>query len=125
MLVVLFCSIKPKRSDDMGKECMENKPYSCPLILAGKASHRLRGLLGAKASNSALLLMPCRDVHTLGMTHDIDVAFIAETGFVLAVYRDVKPAKRLSHPWAEGVIERFSQPSEPWFTVGEQVTIHA
>lgn len=103
----------------------EDGSYTCPLVLAGKASHRLRGLLGAKMNKSALLLMPCKDIHTLGMTHDIDVAFIAETGFVLAVYRNVKPARRLSHPWAEGVIERFSQPDEPWFTVGEQVAIHA
>lgn len=109
----------------MKEDCVKEAPYSCPLILAGKASHRLRGLLGTKANKSALLLMPCKDIHTLGMTHDIDVAFIAETGFVLAVYRDVKPARRLSHPWAEGVIERFSQPSEPWFTVGEQVAIHS
>ena len=120
-----FCNINPKKGSPVKEEWVEEHPYTCPLILAGKASHRLRGLLGAKANNSALLLMPCKDIHTLGMTHDIDVAFIAETGFVLAVYRNVKPARRLSHPWAEGVIERFSQPDEPWFTVGEQVAIHA
>ena len=107
-------------------DTLETKEQVCsyPLILAGKTSHRLRGLLGTKVHKSALLLMPCKDIHTFGMTHPIDVAFISDTGFVLATYRDVVPAQRLHHPWAEGVIERFSDAEQPWFSVGDHVAIH-
>ena len=48
-------------------------------------SRRLRskGLLGRDDFEGALVLRPCRQVHTFGMKFPIDVAFCDRYGFVL------------------------------------------
>ncbi|NHM15852.1 DUF192 domain-containing protein [Eggerthellaceae bacterium zg-887] len=103
------------------------KPHSfrCSLRLAGKAGHRLRGLLATEPDDEALLLMPCKDVHTFGMRHDLDIAFVSSEGMILATHRNVGPQRRLAHPWAEAVIERFASPEDPWFTVGDRLHIRS
>ena len=45
--------------------------------LADKRSSRRRGLLGREGVSGALLLRPCRSVHTIGMRFDLDVAHLA------------------------------------------------
>lgn len=45
----------------------------------------MRGLLGRDAIEGALVLRPCRQVHTLGMRVPIDVAFCDTTGMVLRI----------------------------------------
>lgn len=45
----------------------------------------MRGLLGREAIKGALVLMPCRQVHTLGMRAPLDVAFCDAGGTVLRV----------------------------------------
>ena len=47
------------------------------------ARARRRGLLGRDAVEGALVLRPCRHVHTFGMQFPIDVAFCAVNGVVL------------------------------------------
>jgi uncharacterized membrane protein (UPF0127 family) len=47
------------------------------------ARARMKGLLGRDAIEGALLLRPCRNVHTFGMRFPIDVAFCDATGTVL------------------------------------------
>ena len=44
------------------------------LEVAGTRRARRRGLLGRDAVDGALLLRPCRSVHTIGMRMPIDVA---------------------------------------------------
>ena len=44
---------------------------------------RSRGLLGREDLEGALVLRPCRQVHTFGMRFPIDVAFCDRYGFVL------------------------------------------
>ena len=44
---------------------------------------RTKGLLGRREIDGALLLRPCRSVHTIGMRVAIDVAFCDATGSVL------------------------------------------
>jgi uncharacterized membrane protein (UPF0127 family) len=44
---------------------------------------RARGLLGREEFEGALVLRPCRQVHTFGMHFPIDVAFCDRYGFVL------------------------------------------
>lgn len=44
---------------------------------------RMRGLLGRKSFEGALVLRPCRQVHTIGMRFPIDVAFCRNDGVVL------------------------------------------
>jgi uncharacterized membrane protein (UPF0127 family) len=44
---------------------------------------RTRGLMGREEFEGALVLRPCRQVHTFGMRFPIDVAFCDRYGFVL------------------------------------------
>ncbi|MFA5882884.1 MAG: DUF192 domain-containing protein [Acidimicrobiia bacterium] len=46
---------------------------------------RRRGLLGRDGIDGVLVLVPCRQVHTIGMRFAIDVAFCAADGRVLRV----------------------------------------
>jgi uncharacterized protein len=47
---------------------------SCELATSRAA--RRKGLLGRDSLDGALLLVPCRNVHTLGMRFPIDVAYL-------------------------------------------------
>jgi uncharacterized membrane protein (UPF0127 family) len=55
--------------------------------LAERPWARLRGLLGRRGIDGALLLRPARGVHSFGMRFDIDVAFCDEDLCVLRVER--------------------------------------
>lgn len=93
------------------------------LEVATRISRRGRGLLLSRPGDAALLLVPCSDVHTAGMAHRIDVAFVNEAGGVLASYRDVGPFRRLRCKGAAAVIERFSSCKTPWFELGDRVGV--
>ena len=51
--------------------------------IADSAAARRRGLIGRDRLDGALVLRPCRQVHTLGMRAAIDVAFCDVRGRVL------------------------------------------
>lgn len=51
--------------------------------VADAHSARRRGLLGRDHLEGALVLRPCRWVHTMGMRFDIDVAFLDDDGQVV------------------------------------------
>jgi uncharacterized membrane protein (UPF0127 family) len=53
--------------------------------VARRARERTQGLLGRDAGSmtGALVLRPCRQIHTLGMRFPIDVAFCDQEGVVL------------------------------------------
>ena len=51
--------------------------------VAETARARRRGLLGRDGLDGALVLRPCRNVHTVGMQFPIDVAFCDGDGTVL------------------------------------------
>ncbi len=53
--------------------------------VAESRAARRRGLLGRECIDGALVLRPCRSVHTLGMKVPVDVAFCAADGTVLRV----------------------------------------
>lgn len=94
-----------------------------PLLLATRASSKARGLLLSREHANALLLVPCNDVHTAGMRHRLDIAFVDANGCVLEVYRDVGPFRRLRNKGAAAVVERFSSCLTPWFSAGDQVGV--
>lgn len=68
---------------------------------------RLRGLLGRQppAPGTALLIAPCRAVHTVGMQYAIDVVFVARDGRVLRVCPRVAPMRARVCRRAWGVAE--------------------
>ncbi len=51
--------------------------------VAGCRRDRRRGLLGRDGIDGALVLDPCRWVHTIGMRFPLDVAFLDGDGLVL------------------------------------------
>lgn len=107
---------KPKEHDD-------RLEMRTALTLATKAGRRTLGLLLSGPSDKALLLVPCSDVHTAGMRHAIDVAFVDRTGAVVESHRSVGPFRRLRNGKAVAVVERFSSCGEAWFCVGDQVML--
>lgn len=56
---------------------------AAPLELADTYGRRRKGLLGRDGIDGAFWLMPCRHVHTFGMTFPIDVALVDKAGTVL------------------------------------------
>lgn len=84
---------------------------------------RLRGLLGRGDYPGVLLLVPCNDVHTFGMRHDIDVAFISAEGVVLESHRGMAPCRRRRCRGASATLERISSEAA-WFERGDRVELN-
>ena len=91
------------------------------LRLAVSYRARVRGLLRQGRGPGVIMLAPCNDVHTFGMSDLIDVAFLDAQGLVLESYRAVGPRRRMRCRKAVAVLERFSANDPPWFSVGEHV----
>ena len=62
--------------------------------MADTRAARRHGLLGRDHVEGALVLRPCRQVHTFGMRFPIDVAFCDRYGFLL--HRSTLPPRRVS-----------------------------
>ncbi|MFC0399678.1 DUF192 domain-containing protein [Paraburkholderia rhizosphaerae] len=75
--------------------------------IAASVPERMRGLLGRAtlADDEALLLVPCRSVHTFGMRFSIDVMFVDRLWRVIAVHREVPPARILFNLRATRTLE--------------------
>lgn len=93
------------------------------LMLATRISSRLRGLLLTPGTDGLMVLLPCNDIHTFGMSYAIDVAFVDARGEVVRVARDVVPNRRLREAHAVAVLERCAIPREIWFEVGDRITL--
>lgn len=67
---------------------------------------RLRGLLGRcpLGPDEALVIKPCRSIHTYGMKYTIDVAFLNSVGEVL-VLATVKPSSTAFCNYSVAVVE--------------------
>ena len=88
--------------------------------VASTLAARLKGLYGCDDPNVVLLLVPCNDIHTLAMKHDIDVAFVAPDGTVIESHRNVKPNRRLRNRAASATLERIAGAGE-WPAPGSKV----
>ncbi len=68
---------------------------------------RMRGLLGRRppGPRSGILLAPCWAVHTFGMRHAIDVAFVSRDGRVVKVCRALAPRRLALCLGAVAVVE--------------------
>jgi uncharacterized membrane protein (UPF0127 family) len=71
---------------------------ACNLIVAENIFSRIKGLLGKKSMpiGEALLLKPCKGIHTFGMKFPIDVIFLDKRNRVMAVVEDLKPNRMTS-----------------------------
>jgi hypothetical protein len=89
-----------------------------------RAGGRARGLRGRDDFEGALMLRPCRQVHTFGMRFPLDVAFCDSDGLVLRVA--TLSARRVSRPvWKAGfVVEARAGAFERWrLTPGDQLEV--
>jgi uncharacterized membrane protein (UPF0127 family) len=82
--------------------------------LATTRGARRRGLLGRDRIDGALVLRPCRQVHTIGMRFPIDVAFCARDGRVLRVVT-MRPGRVSRVVWrSRFVVEAAVGSLEQW-----------
>lgn len=91
--------------------------------LATRTGRKTRGLLLTAPNDKELLLIPCNDVHTVGMRHSLDVAFVDQEGVVIEAHCAVGPFRRLRNGKAVAVVERFSSCDMPWFAEGDQMVL--
>lgn len=93
---------------------------------------RMKGLLGRDAGwlgrKGVLVLAPCRHIHTYGMGHALDVAFVGMDGVVLRSIEGLPPCSSASCPGAYLVLERFSADEDSgeipsWFRRGERLCL--
>lgn len=90
------------------------------VVLASTMRARLVGLVGKRDFGGILALVPCNDIHTLGMQRTLDVAFVASDGTVIEAYRAVPPNHRLRNRKAVATLERFAS-DEEWYAPGDRI----
>lgn len=84
---------------------------------------RMRGLKDPTLrAGTTVVLVPCRDVHTVGMVEAVDVAFVDKGGVVVGVHRSVPPGRRLRCIHAKMTIERASKPGK-WYEIGDRALV--
>ena len=103
--------------------CERARILVSPNVGEGDRNEARTALLLSGPSDKALLLVSCNDVHTVGMRHAIDVAFVDRLGRVVEAHRSVGPLRRLRNAKAVAVVERFASCDAPWFAEGDQVVI--
>ncbi len=82
--------------------------------VARRVRERTQGLLGRDAVPGALVLRPCRQVHTFGMRFPIDVAFCDRDGTVLRTVT-VAPWRVTRVVWRAGfVVEAAAGAFDRW-----------
>jgi uncharacterized membrane protein (UPF0127 family) len=94
--------------------------------LADTSSARRRGLIGRDRVDGALVLRPCRQVHTIGMRFPIDVIWCDRDGNVLRV-ASIRPWRVSRFVWrARAVIEAPHGAAERWaIEIGDPLEVRA
>ena len=93
---------------------------SClPVRLALSWRARMRGLLRTRAAPEVLVLVPCRSIHTFGMTYSIHVAFIDDCGIVIKSVLNVAPGRVVRCKGARAVVECASNQTQIWPSQGD------
>lgn len=94
------------------------------LEVATSRRGRSRGLLGRDGFDGALLLRPCRSVHTLGMRFALDVAYCDAAMTVLKVARMGRFRVGMPVPRAHCVIEAEAGSFARWnLRPGDQLDV--
>ena len=85
---------------------------------------RRRGLLHRDHFEGALVICPCRWVHTIGMRFPLDLAFVDADGIVVKIARMERHRVGLPVPKAAWVIEAEAGAFERWgLAVGAVVEV--
>lgn len=82
-------------------------PDGASLYVAGDGRSRARGLAGLQglSADHALLLVPCRSIHTIGMRFALDLLWLDAAGRVVGLDADVPPRRLRTCLRARAVIE--------------------
>lgn len=92
--------------------------------VADTKASRSRGLLGRTSVDGAIVLRPCRWVHTLGMRFALDVAFLDSDGMVVRIARMRRHRMGLPVARARTVIEAEAGAFGRWgLHVGDVIEI--
>ncbi len=84
------------------------------LEVANTRGSRRQGLRGRDGLNGALMLVPCRSIHTFGVRFGIDVAFVARDGTVREVLHVSPRRVTRPRPGAGWVLEAEAGAFERW-----------
>lgn len=90
---------------------IRNARTECVIASVVEVAHtrrsRRRGLLGRDSLDlsAALVLSPCRAIHTAFMRFPIDVAFVDRDGLVTRIVCDLAPWRLAIEPRAHAVVE--------------------
>ena len=90
----------------------------------GRRRERVRGLLGRPGLEGAVVLSPCRWVHTIGMSFPIDVVYLDGAGVVIKTVQ--MPRRRIGLPVlrARTVVEAEAGAFARWgLRVGDVVDV--
>jgi uncharacterized protein len=92
--------------------------------VASDGRSRRRGLLKRDHLEGAMVLSPCRWVHTIGMRFPIDVAYVDEDGVVVKAVRMSRHRVGLPVPKSAWVIEAEAGAFERWgLSIGDVVEL--
>jgi uncharacterized protein len=92
--------------------------------IAGDRTARRRGLIGRDGVEGALVIEPCRWIHTIGMRFPIDAAYLDEDGVVVKCTRMGRFRVGLPVKGAHAVIEAEAGAFERWgLQVGDVVEV--
>ena len=92
-------------------------------VAADRAARR-RGLLRRDGLEGALVLRPCRWVHTVGMRFPLDVAYVGADGIVVKTVRMARHRVGFPVPGATWVIEAQAGAFERWgLSIGDVVEL--
>ncbi|MDE1182023.1 DUF192 domain-containing protein [Paraburkholderia sp.] len=92
------------------------------------ARERMRGLLGRDRllSSEALLLRPCRSIHTFGMRFAIDVIFLDRHNRIVAIHHDISKRRMLLSLRATQTLEMTAGSARQLrMVVGEQLVLES
>jgi uncharacterized protein len=110
-------------SEPVGTHLVVDGRTVASLELAVARNDRRKGLLGRTAVVGALMITPCRSVHTVGMQFAIDVAHIDRGGVVLHC-TTMKPGRISRVVWrSHSVLEAKAGAFSQWgLRVGSHVS---
>jgi uncharacterized membrane protein (UPF0127 family) len=92
--------------------------------VAASRRDRRRGLMGRDTLEGALVLTPCRWVHTAGMRFPIDVAYVDDDGTVIKTLHMARWRLGVPVPRARWVIEAHQGAFARWgLRVGDTVEL--
>ena len=92
--------------------------------LLDRTTTRAKGLLGRYEVEGAVVLRPCRWVHTIGMRFPIDVAYLDVHGVVIKAVRMSRYRVGVPVPRARGVVEAEAGAFARWgLRVGDIVEL--